>query len=162
MKETLFALIGISLMQSILLLIVKDEVSGRILKMVGGVAMAAALLAGFTAFDYQTYAASLKREQTEIRAKVDSIEENANTLHRRYIESECAAYILENAAQMQIELTGVTVTLAWNANGFWYPVHADIVLKDHHADTVPLKQLLERELGIPLKEQIWRFEDGSY
>ena len=162
MKETLFSVIGIALLQSILLLIVKDEQSGKLLKMIGGVAMAAALLAGFTAFDYVTYAASLKREQTEIRAKVDSIEENANALHRRYIESECAAYILESAAQMQIELTGVTVTLAWNANGFWYPVHADIVLKDHHADTVPLKQLLERELGIPLKEQIWRFEDGSY
>ena len=162
MKETLFSVIGIALLQSILLLIVKDEQSGKLLKMIGGVAMAAALLAGFTAFDYQTYAASLKREQTEIRAKVDSIEENANTLHRRYIESECAAYILENAAQMQIELTGVTVTLAWNANGFWYPVHADIVLKDHHADTAPLKQLLESEMGIPLEEQIWRFEDGSF
>ena len=112
MKLTLFSVIGISLLQSILLLIVKDEQSGKLLKMIGGVAMAAALLAGFTAFDYQTYAASLKREQTEIRAKVDSIEENANTLHRRYIESECAAYLLENAAQMQIELTGVTVTLA--------------------------------------------------
>ena len=162
MKETLFTLIGIALLQSILLLIVKDEISGRILKMIGGVAMAAALLAGFSAFDYQTYSSSLQREQADIRAKVDSIEENANALHRRYIESECAAYVLERAAQLQIELSGVTVTLAWNASGFWYPVHAEITLKDRHADIFPLKQLLESEMGIPLEEQIWRFEDGSF
>ena len=162
MKQTLFVLIGFSLLQSILLLIVKDEKSGRILKMIVGVAMAAALLAGFTTLDYQTYAASLQREQAEIRAKVDSVEENANALHRRYIESECAAYVLERAAQLQIELSGVTVTLAWNASGFWYPVHAEITLKDRHADIFPLKQLLESEMGIPLEEQIWRFEDGSF
>ena len=162
MKETLFSVIGIALLQSILLLIVKDERSGKLLKMIGGVAMAAALLAGFSAFDYQTYAASLQRERAEIRSQVESIQANADLLHRRYIESECAAYILESAEQMQIALSGVTVTLAWNSEGFWYPVHAELTLKDHDADVSPLQQLLETEMGIPIEEQIWRFEDGSF
>lgn len=162
MKETLFALIGISLLQCVLLLIVKDDRGGKILNLVGGVAMASVLLNGVTAFDYHTFAAAQQREQLEIQLEVDSIEENAHQLHRRYIESECAAYILESAEQLQIELSDVTVSVAWSSDGFWYPVHAELELKDHNADLTPLQQLLESKMGIPIEEQVWRFEDESF
>lgn len=162
MKETLFALIGVSLLQCMLLLTVKDDRGRRILNLVGGVAMATVLLSGVTAFDFQTFAAALQREQLELQSEVDSIRENANHLHRRYIESEFAAYILERAAQMEIELSDVTVTVAWSSEGYWYPVHAELKLKNHEADLTSLQQLLESEMGIPIDEQIWRFEDESF
>lgn len=159
MKETLYSLIGIAMIQSILLLILKGERDERIIKLIGGAAMASVLIAGFTSFDYQTYAASLQREKNSIHWETDSLKEDVDALHRRYIESECEEYIKENASHLQIGISDVEVTLSWNTEGFWYPVHAEIEITDPYADLTQLKQLLERELGIPLNEQIWRSND---
>ncbi len=161
MKAVLFSLIGLSLLQSILLLLIRDEHFEKILKLICGVAMASVLVAGVSEFDYQTYAASLQRERADIRWDADSVKEEVDALHRRYIEAQCEAYILENASRMQIELTEVDVFLAWNTEGYWYPVQAEITAADSKEDVTALKSLIESELGIPIGEQIWKCEDGQ-
>ena len=159
MKEMLFALIGISLLQSLLLLMVKNDGNRKVLNLIAGTAMASVLIAGITGFDYRTYASSLQRENAEIRWDTDQMKQDANALHRRYIESECEEYILESASQMRIELTDVQVALDWNTEGFWYPVHAELRVKNQNVDLLPLKRMLESELGIPEDEQVWRLDD---
>lgn len=161
MKAVLFSLIGLSLLQSVLLLLIRDEHFEKIIKLIGGVAMASALIAGVSEFDYQTYAASLQREKTDFQWDADSAKEEVRLLHRRYIEAQCEAYILENASRMQIELTEVEVSLAWNTEGYWYPVHAEITAADSSEDLAALKRLIESELGIPIGEQIWQFKNGK-
>ena len=123
--------------------------------------MASVLVAGVSEFDYQTYAASLQRERADIRWDADSVKEEVDALHRRYIEAQCEAYILENASRMQIELTEVDVFLAWNTEGYWYPVQAEITAANSKEDVTALKSLIESELGIPIGEQIWKCEDGQ-
>ena len=159
MKEMIFSLIGISLLQSLLLLITKDDGQRKILNLIAGTAMATVLIAGITDFDFHTYASTLMREREKIGWDADQIKRDADALRRRYIESECEEYILENASKMQIELSDAQVVLAWNTEGFWYPVHAEITVLDQNQDVSFLKQLLENELGIPEDEQVWRLDD---
>ena len=121
--------------------------------------MACVLISGFNAFDYQSYAAALQRERNGTQWDVKVVKEQVDALHRRYIESECAEYIIETASKLQIRLSDVTVTASWNTDGFWYPVRAEMVVTDQDADLTPLKRLLESELGIPPAEQIWRLVD---
>ena len=153
MREMLFSLIGITLLQSLLLLIAKDDWQRKVLNLIAGTAMASVLIAGITGFDYRTYASSLQQEKTEIAWDVDQVKKDADSLRRRYIESECKEYILESASQMRIELTDVQVALDWNTEGFWYPVHAELRVKNQNVDFQPKKQfsifiwILERMIG---------------
>ena len=62
---------------------------------------------------------------------------------------------------MQIELSSAEVTLAWNTDGFWYPVHAEMTVTEENTELSMLKRLIESELGIPIAEQIWRAENES-
>lgn len=158
MKEMLFSLIGISLLQSILLLMTKDDGKRKVLNLIAGTAMTSVLIAGITGFDFRTYASSLQREKTVVEWDANQAKEDANALHRRYIESECEEYILERASKMQIALSDVQVALEWNVEGFWYPVHAEITVQDQNADLSLLKRLLESELGISEDEQVWRLD----
>lgn len=159
MKAILFSLIGISILQSVLLIIVNDEQLGKMIQLIGGVAVASVLFTGISEFDYASYAASIQRQREEIRWDEASVKEDVNALHRRYIESKCAAYILENASNLQIDLTDVNVDLAWNTEGYWYPVRTEITASGSAGDLTRLKSIIESELGIPIEEQIWRMND---
>lgn len=161
MRELLLSLIGISLLQCILQLILKEESAGKALNLIGGIAMAAILLAGVSSFDYQAYSAALSREQTERFWNEETVREDVNALRRRYIEDQCAAYILERASRMHIELSNAVVTLAWNTDGYWYPIHAEMTVTDADESMSELMMLIESELGIPVSEQVWRSEDES-
>lgn len=161
MRALLFSLFGLSLLESIVLLIISDEQISRLVKLIGAAAMTAVILGGIKEFDYHAYAASLQREHWELKWNADSVKTDVEQLHRRYIESQCAAYILDRAQQMQIELSDVSVALEWNTDGYWYPVHAEISVMNKNADLAPLKRMIESELGIPIAEQIWRGEDQS-
>ncbi len=161
MREALFSLIGISLLQCVLLMIIQDESTGKVIKLIGGAAMAAILISGVKDFDYQTYASALQQKQAETYWDAEAVKNDVALLNRRYIESKCSAYILERASQMQIELLSAEVTLAWNTDGFWYPVHAEMTVTEENTELYMLKRLIESELGIPIAEQIWRAENES-
>ena len=162
MRDIIFALIGISLCESIVLLIVDEDRIGKIVRLIGGTAMTAVLLTAVTEFDFHTYASALQREQSEIQWDADTARENVNLLQRRYIESQCEAYILERASQMRIDISEVVVTLAWNTDGYWYPVHAELQVNCSCTLLSDLKRMIESELGIPIREQVWRGDDLSY
>ena len=156
MKQMLLSLIGISLLQCFLQFLLKEEQDHKILCLIGGAAMAALVISGLTGFDYDAYSSSLARERELGRWNEESVREEVNTLHRRYIEEQCAAYILEKASQHRIDLSDAVVTLAWNTDGYWYPVHAEMTVSACDADLSSLKRLIERDLGISSSEQIWR------
>ena len=159
MREMLFSLIGITMLQSLLLLIAKDDWQRKVLNLIAGTAMASVLIAGITGFDYRTYASSLQQEKTEIAWDVDQVKKDADSLRRRYIESECKEYILESASRMQIELSDVQIVLEWNTDGYWYPIHTEITVLNQNGNLPLLKRLLESEFGIPIDEQVWRMDD---
>ena len=156
MKQQLLSLIGISLLQCFLQFLLKEEQDRKILCLVSGAAMAALVISGLTGLDYDAYSSSLARERELVRWNEESVREDVNTLHRRYIEEQCTAYILEKATQQRIGLSDAVVTLAWNTDGYWYPVHAEMTVSACDADLSSLKRLIERDLGIPISEQIWR------
>ena len=159
MKKMLLSLIGVSFLQSILLLMVNEKKSTNLLKVIGGVIMASVLIEGFAQFDFSSYAASLQRERTEMSWDADSVKNEVNALNRRYIESQCAAYILENASKLGIDLSNVIVTVAWNTDGYWYPVHAEMTVRESADDVDSLKRLIENELGVPIEEQVWKYDE---
>lgn len=153
-------MIGISFLQSILLVIVDEKKNANLLRLIGGVIMASVLMEGLAQFDYQSYAASLERERSEINWDADSVRDEVNALNRRYIESKCAAYILESASQWEIGLSDVIVTAAWNTEGYWYPVHAEMTVYESAGDVDRLKRLIEKELGVPIDEQVWQYDES--
>lgn len=152
----LLQLIGIALIQSVLQLILSDRRAEAILKLIGGAAMVSVLISGLTGFDYHAYASALRRTRAPAEWSEEKTRQDVDQLRRRYIEAECAAYIIEKASQMQIELDDVQVSAEWNAEGYWYPVHVEIVSQDQSENRVQLQRMIESELGISAEDQSWR------
>ena len=115
--------------------------------------MAAILISGVKDFDYQTYASALQQKQAETHWDAEEVKNDVALLNRRYIESKCSAYILERASQMQIELSSAEVTLAWNTDGFWYPVHAEMTVTEENTEL----SIIERPCAVSLDRFILGF-----
>ena len=75
-------------------------------------------------------------------------------LNRAVIEEECAAYILDKAAQCGVSLADAQVTLQWSTDGYWYPYAVRLVTSGA-AENSRLAQTIEADLGIPRARQEW-------
>ena len=160
MRELLLLLISIALSEAVILCFADEERMRRVVRLVGGSAMALALLSAVMRFDYAAYAASLRREELEMQTDTDEIRDEAQRLNRRLIEEECAAYIRNRAEDLGIALQDVQVKLAWDVSGFWYPEEAELTLAENQQYSAALQDAIQTELGIAPDAQHWR-KDGQ-
>ena len=119
--------------------------------------MLAAMLAPITELDFKIYSISAEKYRLQAESIVADGNEAKENLDRRYIEDKYAAYILDKAAQEDIELQSVSVSCSWSTEGFWYPESAAITINaeiDEEACS-GIKNAIEAELGIDAAHQQW-------
>ena len=164
MRSLLLELIGIALLQSIVMLFAGNDSTRRIIQLVGGVAMTLLLISGVMRFDYAAYASALWPQQEQGLWNGDLVREENDRLNRLLIEQECAAYILDKARELNVELLDASVGLSWSTNGYWYPSQASLVVPKGAGKSAQLADLIQTELGVPMEAQTWREDettDGS-
>ena len=153
-RQTLFALIGIALLQTVLCLLVEEEKYRSILCISGGLAMILLLLGQVLSFDYNVYASAL-REQIHTSELTENIRTDNERLNRMFIEQECRAYILDKAYVLEVPMIDAAVSLRWNTDGYWYPCSAELTIPSDGEKNDTLSDAIQTDLGIPLSEQTW-------
>lgn len=160
-QSWLLTMIGVAFVTAIASFFASGSSMKRVLKLIGGVAMAAALLSPLLKFDFAAYAASLQLYNNSVAWDSATVEETENRLNRTIIESECSAYILDKAAQLGVSLTGAQVSVQWSTtDGIWYPYAVTLTQPVGAEKSAALTDNIEADLGIPSERQEWR-EDAQ-
>lgn len=156
-KSWLLTMTGVALITTIASFFATSGSMKRVLKLIGGVAMAIALLSPLLKFDFAAYAASLQLYNGSAAWDSTAVEETEKRLNRTIIESECSAYILDKAAQLGVPLTGVQVAVQWSTtDGVWYPCAATLTQPAGAEKSAALADIIEADLGISSERQEWR------
>lgn len=160
-RSWLLTMTGVALLTTIVSFFASSGSMKRVLKLIGGVAMAIALLSPLLKFDFSAYAASLQLYDGDIAWNSAAVEETEKRLNRTIIESECSAYILDKAAQLGVPLSDAQVAVQWSAtDGVWYPSAATLTLASGAEPSAALTDMIEADLGISSEQQKWR-EDAQ-
>ena len=159
-RSWLLTMTGVALVSAIASFFASGGSMKRVLKLIGGVAMASALLSPLLKFDFAAYASSLQLYSDSMTWDPAAVEETENRLNRTIIESECGAYILDKAAQLSVPLTDAQITVQWSTDGFWYPCAVTLTQPAGAEKSTALAGIIEADLGIPSERQEWR-EDAQ-
>lgn len=155
-KSWLLTMTGVAVITTIASFFASNGSMQRVLKLIGGVAMAIVLLSPLLKFDFAAYAASLQLYSDSAAWDSAAAEETEKRLNRTIIESECSAYILDKAAQLGVPLTGAQVSVQWSTtDGVWYPCAATLTQPVGAEKSAALTDVIEADLGIPSERQEW-------
>jgi len=130
----------------------------RVTRLVCGIMLAAVLVSPIAELDPDILALSLAEYREAAADMTDSLEDTTERLNRKYIEEECAAYILDEARALGMEDGQVEVSAKWG-DGCWVPWEADLSLSGTNIQKNELRGIIEAELGIPAERQNWN--DGG-
>lgn len=155
-RSWLLTMVGVALITTIASFFASGGSMKHVLKLISGVAMAAALLSPLLKFDFCAYAASLQLYSDSVAWDSSAVEESENRLNRTIIESECSAYILDKAAQLGVPLTDAHITVQWSTDGVWYPYAVTLTHPGDAEQRAVLAGIIEADLGIPSERQEWR------
>ena len=127
---------------------------GKVLRLVCALLLLAALLSPLGKLDYAAYAEELTRQRLLGRELSTRGETEAAELLGNIIREETEAYILDQAAELELPVLGARVTLA-EGEDVPLPWQAELWLEGPIPDTAALAEVLEGELGIPRSRQVW-------
>lgn len=131
----------------------------KICSLTCSVVMITAAIKPLAGFDYREYSAMLAQYREMGAALTESSEELESRLNRLVIERECAAYILDKARDIGVEISEVRVLASWSMEGFWYPSSAELYSAQPEAAKAALGDIITQELGIAESEQHWHGEE---
>ena len=131
----------------------------RVQKLVCSTVMLLALISPLYSLDTGALARAMARSRETELALSQQAEQAAQRLRRSIIEEECAAYILDKAAETGITLDAASVTARWDEDGFWYPWEARLDGAD--GSKKQLAPVIEAQLGIPEARQYWSCDEDT-
>ena len=123
----------------------------NVLGAVCGIVMALALVSPLLSLDFSAYSLNTARYKAEAEGISNYGEEISNRYQRTIIEESSAAYILDKAEGLSLNITGASVHAQWSEEGYWYPVQAEIT----GGYDKTLSDFIESELGIKGEMQYW-------
>ncbi len=127
---------------------------GKTLRLICALLLLAVLLSPLVSPDYGTYAEELSRQRllgADLSAKG---ERDAQRLWGIIIQEKTEAYILDKAEELAVPVLRAQVTVA-QGEEVPYPRSAELWLGGPSSRVPDLAELLEGELGIPGKRQVW-------
>ena len=127
----------------------------RAVQLACGIASVIALVSIAADFDFTEYSSILARYRERAEEVSQGAAFDAKTMTRFSIEEECAAYILDKAEERGLTGLTVSVTAAWDSEGYWYPVRCSVAGDITEGDRAGLARVIEADLGIPLSAQTW-------
>ncbi|MBR4954219.1 MAG: hypothetical protein IKV47_03720 [Oscillospiraceae bacterium] len=152
----------ISLASSALLCAVLTEITPEgkvktVQRTVCGIVMAVAFFSPLLNLRYESCSVELASYEKAAAAINADGEKIADTLSRKYIEQECAAYILDKAQTFGCDASGAEVQVRWSSRGVWYPVSAEIYASYNSR----LASSVSANLGIAEENIKWSGNENS-
>ena len=152
----------ISLASSALLCAVLTEITPEgkvktVQRTVCGIVMAVAFFSPLLNLQYESGSVDLAAYEKAAAAISADGEKIADTLSRKYIEQECAAYILDKAQTFGCDASGAEVQVRWSSHGVWYPVSAEIYASYNSR----LASSVSANLGIAEENIKWSGNENS-
>jgi len=129
----------------------------NVLGAVCGIVMALALLSPILRLDFSAYSLSSAKYKAEAEAIASSGEEISNRYQRTIIEESAAAYILDKAEGLSLQISEVRVSAQWSPEGYWYPERAELT----GAYDKTLSDFIKSELGIEGEMQYWSENENN-
>jgi len=126
-------------------------------KIICGIVMAIALIYPLLNFDFSAYSINVAKYRDEASEITQQGEEISNRYQRSIIEESSAAYILDKAESLSLDIAGATVSAAWSTDGVWYLESATI----YGGYNAALSSYIESELGIEGGKQYWRDNENG-
>ena len=151
------ALAAAGLFTGAVLTLAPGKRSGKVLRLVCALLLLAVLLSPLVRLDYDAYAEELSRQRLlglDLSAKGEA---ESLRLLGSVIQQRTEAYILDQAAALGIRTAEAKVTLAAGEE-VPYPWSAEVWLEGETAGREALGEILEGELGIPPRRQIWHVD----
>lgn len=161
LREWILCLAGTAIICTIAQALAPEGAPKRAVRLVCGFAAMLALLSLVRDFEYPDFSEYLEEYRASAEKITEEASQNASKSTRFIIEEKCAAYILDKADSMGADAETVSVTASWSEDGYWYPVSARICGSFTENEKRTLSGMIEAELGIPLKQQIWSTYDDS-
>lgn len=134
---------------------------GRIytaIKLLCGIIMIFAIISPVINFDFTEYSESMIKYSDKTSELIKNADAYEDKLNRTFIEDKCAAYILDKAESFGAHPEKISVIAEWSADGYWYPVRADIRCNCSKELKSTLAIFIEAELGIAKERQTWTYE----
>lgn len=155
-RDWILQLTGTALLSAVALAVTPQGKVRRVVTIVCGFAVLAALLRLGGGFDYTAFSQSLARQRSQVEAYTENFAEENKKLTRQLIEEECAAYILDKGDSLGIAGLEVRVWAVWSEEGYWYPSQAALSAPQvEETQKKDLSAYIESELGIPAAMQEW-------
>jgi len=120
-------------------------------RIICGIVMAIAFVFPLISFDFGAYSINVAKYRDEADAITANAEEISNRYQRTIIEESSAAYILDKAESLSLDVSGAQVVAAWDSSGVWYLASVTV----YGSYDARLSAYIESELGIEGEMQNW-------
>lgn len=159
MREALRQLCGLSLFCGIALGLMPEGGVKKAASIACTVVLIMTVLIPLGRFDLSEYSLELAKYREMGEELMRTGDEVRDSMSRTVIEQECAAYIMDKAEALGIELTEVRVRAFWSGEGVWVPESAAIRSGCSENDRKRMSEMIFAELGIPAEKQEWSGND---
>lgn len=119
------------------------------------VVLTLSVLSCFKSVDLMSYGEQLGKYNSLDVELTHKGEEEYDRMNRQVISEKCREYILDKAASLGVEVSGLELTMDWSGDGYWYPVALSAHALSGAEALGELKQIIESDLGIAEDRQTW-------
>lgn len=155
MYQWMASLISIALLAAVCDCLLSNPTMKHLLRLIVYVSLITAMVTAVVHLDLSSYASALQQVHAAYAWDAASAEEKNRNLDRQIIESECSAYILNRAAELEVDVVQARVMMRWDTQGYWVPERAEIVISESGEDVSRLREAITVELGIADESQTW-------
>lgn len=153
-RSWLTAVIAVSLLCALADALMPSGAVRRVGRLACGLVLAAAILSPLVRLDVAESQRWLEDYFDSLRLREEELQNQVDNQMKIIIEGECAAYIVDKAAQLGLTCTA-RVTCQEGSDGLYLPVRAEVAGAPEGAARERLAQAISEELGIPVSEQIY-------
>lgn len=158
-REWLLTVTGAACVSSIAMAVTPEGTVKKAVRLSCGLLMMAALLSVAVDIDDFSEPFGFSERRESARSEIDGILSSYDETRKESIEENAAAYILEKAGAMGLNVT-VSVTAGADGSGCYLPVSAAIAGEIPEDAREELSEIIETELGITRDNQKWGADDG--
>ena len=155
----LLAVIAASLLCALADVLMPQGAVKRVGKLVCGLVIMAAIVSPLVDLDVEESRRWLEECLTGVELRAAELEDTVGDQRKAIIERECAAYIVDKAAQLGLTCTAQVECQA-DEDGLFLPVRTRVSGLLSEAGRTQLAQAIQEDLGVPPEGQIY-IEEGA-
>ena len=160
LKGWLLSVLTVSLICALAEAMTKPGPTGRVVRLICGMALLCGVLLPLTGGPEGGEAALRPSWEDWTAGDRDALQEQLNREMKALIEARCEAYIQDKGREMNAEVR-LRIRCTETENGVFVPAEAEILSPLPGPVRAEVKRLLEQELGVPAERQNWHTEEAS-